>query len=301
MKALPIRFHHISLRILTVFALVVVTCMGSTGLFVMQVSQSILIKKISEGDMSLARQTAQVVDMALASASPTLALLALSLGRHFEDQEQMKSDIDSVMGKYPEIKSMYVANDRGKQIVRTGAGVEGDVSTLRSFQVAIQGDSLFSDVYVEPSTMKPVRTITLPIERAGKVAGVLSADLGFERIVLPVGASEDASDATILVVSDNGRVIAHTRLSELKDFDLTGLPAVEAVLAGKEGVIRGYFDEFGRKVLGTYSPIKPLGWGVVIQRPLSAIATELLGLRTTILLCLAVAILLAIASGYLMS
>jgi signal transduction histidine kinase/CheY-like chemotaxis protein len=301
MKALPIRFHHISLRILTVFTLVVVVCMGSAGFLVMQVSQSILTKKISEGDLSLARQTAQVVDTALASANPTLKLLALSLGRHFEDTQQIKSDIDSVKVEFPEIRSMFVANTGGEQIARTGAGVVGNVSTLRSFQVAIKGEALFSDVYLESSTFKPIRTITLPIEREGRVAGVLSADLGFERIVLPADRSEDTSGVTILVASGNGRVIAHTRLVEIKDVDVTGLPAVEAVLAGREGIIAGYWDELGRKVLGTYSPIKSLGWGVVIQRPLSAIATELLGLRATIFLSLAISILLAITSGYLMS
>jgi signal transduction histidine kinase/DNA-binding response OmpR family regulator len=301
MKALPIRFHHISYRILTVFALVVVACLGSMGLFVMKVAENILIKKISEGDLSLARRTAQVVDVAITSANSTLELLALSLGRHFEDLPQMRSDVSGVMGKNPELKGMYVADDRGRQVIRSGAGIEGEVSTLMSFRVAIKGESLFSDVFLEPLTMKPVRTLTLPIESAGRVVGVLSSDMGFERMVLPFGESEEASGATILVVSDNGRAVAHTRFGEIKDFDLTGLPAVEAVLAGREGVIDGYFDEFGRKVLGTYSPVKSLGWGVVIQRPRSAIAAELVALRTTILICLSLAIAFAIGSGYLMS
>ena len=301
MKAKPIRFHHISLRILVVFGLVVVASLGSTGLFVMQVGEGLLTRKISEGDLSLARRTAQNVDMALASASPTLSLLAGVVGRHFEDLRQLRSDLDSIKREFPEVRSIYVADAKGEQLVRTGGGVVGDVSTLLSYQTAMSGKTLLSAVYLDPSTMKPLRTISLPILRAGKVLGALSADMGFDRIALSLGAAEGDSGATILVVSGNGRLIAHTRLGEIKDYDLSGQAAVEAVLAGKEGLLSGYWDELGRKVLGTYSPIKTLGWGVVIQRPLSAIAAELRSLRTTILVCLAISILFAIGTGYLMS
>ena len=79
------------------------------------------------------------------------------------------------------------------------------------------------------------------------------------------------------------------------------MPVVEAVLAGEEGTAKGYTDELGRKVLGSYVPIRELGWGVIIQRPLADIDAEVGQLRTTIILVMIAAVLLAVAAGWLMS
>jgi signal transduction histidine kinase len=105
----------------------------------------------------------------------------------------------------------------------------------------------------------------------------------------------------VVVVADNGRVVAHTRMKQVPELDLSRLPVVEAVLAGEEGTMKGYTDELGREVLGSYMPVKELGWGVIIQRPLADIDAEVGQLRTTIILVMIAGVLLAVAAGWLMS
>ena len=298
---MAVRFHRLSHQILTVFVLVIIASLAVTGWFVLRISENIITLKISEGNRQLARRIAQVAEADMASIEPLLSLLATSIGPRLMEAAEVKAEIDIVQKNFPDITSIYVADVEGEQIARTGAEELENVSKIWSFQVAKSGDELVSDVYPEPTSSKPMRTYTLPIVDEGTVIGVLSADISFGRIMLSVMKIGVGKNANVLVVASNGRVVAHTQMEKLEELDLSKLPAVEAVLSGQEGTIKGYTDELGRRVLGTYTPIWELGWGVVIQKPLTDIAIEVWQLRATILLAIIAAVLLAVLAGWLMS
>jgi signal transduction histidine kinase len=90
-------------------------------------------------------------------------------------------------------------------------------------------------------------------------------------------------------------------MEQLSDLDLSKSSVVKAVLSGQKGVMKGYVDELGREVLGSYMPIWDLGWGVVVQRPLTDISTEVEQVRNTIFIAIIISVLLAILAGWLMS
>jgi len=296
-----VRFKRLSHQILLVFVLVVVVCLGVSGWFVMQFSGDIVTRKISEGDRNFAGRIAQEVAAEMASVKPTLTLLAESTGVRRMKATEVKGEIDRVQRSFPEITGIYVADVEGEQIARTGTEDLGNVSKIWSFQVARGGDALVSDIYLKPETSEPMQTITLPIIDNEAVVGVLSADICFTRIMVSVMDIYIGKNGNVVVVADNGRVVAHTRMKQVAELDLSRLPVVEAVLDGEEGTTKGYTDELGREVLGSYMPIRELGWGVIIQRPLADIDAEVGQLRTTIILVTIAAVLLAVLAGWLMS
>ena len=284
-----------------VFVLVIATCLGVSGWFVAQFSENIVTQNISEGDQNFAGRIAQEVEAEMASVKPTLTLLAESRGLRFIEATEVKGEIDRVQRSFPEITSIYVADMEGKQIARTGTEELENVSKIWSFQVAKGGDELVSDIYLKPATSEPMQTITLPIIDNGAVVGVLSADISFQRVMRSIMDIDVGGDGNVVVVADNGRVVAHTHMEQVPELDIARLSAVEAVLAGQEGTMKGYTDELGRQVLGSYTPIRELGWGVLIQRPLADIDAEVGQLRTTIILVTIGAVLLAVLAGWLMS
>jgi len=214
---------------------------------------------------------------------------------------EVEGEIDRVQRSFPEITNIYVADVEGEQIARTGTEELENVSKIWSFQVAKGGDELVSDIYLKPVTSEPMQTITLPIMGNGAVVGVLSADISFQRVMLSVMDIDVGGKGNVVVVADNGRVVAHTHMEQVPELDLSRLSAVEAVLAGEEGTMKGYTDELGRQVLGSYTPIRELGWGVVIQRPLADIDAEVGQLRTTILWATIAGVFLAVLAGALVA
>ncbi len=284
-----------------VFVLVIATCLGVSGWFVVRFSENIVTRNISEGDQQLAHRVAQEIEAETASIKPILTLLAESYRLRHMEAANVKEIIDQYQEQFPVIRSSYVADMTGDQIARTGTEELENVSKIWSFQVAKGGDELVSDIYLKPATSEPMQTISLPIINNGAVVGVLSADINFERVLLSVEDVDAGKNGNVVVVADNGRVVAHTHMEQVPELDLARLSAVEAVLAGQEGTMKGYTDELGRQVLGSYTPIRELGWGVLIQRPLADIDAEVGQLRTTIILVTIGAVLLAVLAGWLMS
>lgn len=300
-KIKKMRHNRLSYQILVVFTIVIIVCLGTSGWFMLRISEDIITRKISEGDQHLARRLAREVEAEMASVTPIMKLLAESQGIRIMEPAVVKKEIDQTQKSFPDITSIYVADLEGAQIARSGIDKLEDVSKIWSFQVARGGSELISDIYSAGLTSEPMRTITLPIIDNSTVVGVVSADISFKKIMHSVMDIDVGKNGSVAVIADNGRVVAHTYMDKLQELDLSNSPAVEAVLTGQEGSIQGYTDALGRQVLGSYSPIRELRWGVVIQKPLAAIDAEVGQLRTTILWATIGAIFLAVLSGWLMS
>jgi signal transduction histidine kinase len=249
----------------------------------------------------LAQRVGQEVKVEIANIEPVLKLLANSQGWRQMDVIVIKNDLGLVKNNFPDIAKIYVADLEGNQIAKTGTEKLENVSKIWSFQLAKGGEEIISNIFLDPKTSKPTQIITLPIIENRKVVGVLSAEIDFKRIMFSIKNIDVGQNGSLLVVASNGRVVAHTYMEQLSDLDLSKSSVVKAVLSGQKGVMKGYVDELGREVLGSYMPIWDLGWGVVVQRPLTDISTEVEQVRNTIFIAIIISVLLAILAGWLMS
>jgi len=296
-----VRFMKISYQILLVFVVVIIICLGVSGWFLLQISENIIINKISDGDTQLVQRVGQEVKVEIANIEPVLKLLANSQGWRQMDVTAIKNDLGLVKNNFLDITEIYVADIEGNQIAKTGTEKLENVSKIWAFQLAKGGEEIISNIFLDAKTSKPIQIITLPIIENKKVVGVLSAEIDFRRIMFSIKDINVGKNGSILVVASNGRIIAHTYMEQLSDLDLSKSPVVKAVLAGQKGVMKGYVDELGREVLGSYMPIWELGWGIVVQRPLADISMEVEQLGNTIFMATIISVLLAILAGWLMS
>jgi len=300
-RKVVVKFMKISYQILLIFVVVIIICLGISGWFLLQISENIIINKISYGDIQLAHRVGQEVKAEIANIEPVLKLLANSQGWRQIDVAAINNDLGLVKNNFPDITEIYVADIKGNQIAKIGAEKLENVSQIWNFQIAKGGEEVISDIFLDPQTSKPIQIITLPIIADKKVVGVLSAEIDFERMMFSIKNIDVGKNGSLFVVSSNGRVIAHTYMEQLSDLNLSKSPVVEAVLNGKRGVIKGYTDELGRQVVGSYVPIWELGWGIVIQRTFTDINMEVKQVRNTIFVAIIISVLSAILVGWLMS
>jgi signal transduction histidine kinase len=291
----------ISYQILIVFVVVIIICLGVSGWFLLQISENIIINKISDGDTQLAQHVGQEVKLEIAHIEPVLKLLANSKGWRQMNVSAIKNDLGLIKNNFPDITEIYVADIEGNQIAKTGTEKLENISKVWAFQLAKGGEEIVSNIFFDSKTSKPIQISTLPIIEDRKVVGVLSAEIDFRRILFSIKDINIGRNGSILVVASNGRVIAHTYMEQLSDFDLSKSPVVKEVLSGQKGVMKGYVDELGREVLGSYIPIWDLGWGIVVQRPLTDISMEVEQLDNTIFMATIISVLLAILVGWLIS
>ena len=131
-----LRFNRLSYQILVVFVLVIIVCLGVSGWFMLQTTENIVTRKISEGDQNFAGRIAQEVEAEMAGVKPALRLLAESYRLRHMEAADVKEIIDQYQEQFPDITSIYVADIKGEQITRTGTGKLENVSKIWSFQVA---------------------------------------------------------------------------------------------------------------------------------------------------------------------
>ncbi len=158
-----------------------------------------------------------------------------------------------------------VSYDDGVEVMSPSVAAEFAVADRAWFQQAIEGEMVFSQPLVSRATGNQVSNVVVPVYDGGEVVGVVRAAvrLGvlFERMAeMSLGGSSD----TFLLASDGTPV---TPVASLGEGDTTlATRAAEAVAAGEAGVGQ-YRDAAGTPVIGSFSYLPRLDWGLVVERP----------------------------------
>ncbi len=303
------KFRKLSYQILFVFLSVVLVTLGLTGWALTLLAQRIVTENIVRGHEALARRIAEEVELKVGDLQPILAQLADSDSVRSMDAARITRELQRFQQRFPAVATLYVADAQGRQIARSDEAPLENVVTLYGFQVARAGHTLISDVYHGPGG-HPMVTLYVPITGGTSsgtsppehVIGVLVADITFSDVQAILEGLTLSREETAVILADNGRVVAHSRMRQLSALPMLKDPQlVEALVRAPAGVLKGYTDELGRRVIGVHVPIPRFHWGVVIQTPLHELATEVGALRRTIRVALLVGTLLAAVVGWIMA
>ncbi|MBD3894719.1 methyl-accepting chemotaxis protein [Halomonas sp. ML-15] len=159
-----------------------------------------------------------------------------------------------------------VSYDNGAVVMSPSEAAEFEVADRAWFQEAIQGEMVFSQPLVSRATGNQVSNVVVPVyDDGGDVIGVVRAAvrLGvlFDRMAeMSLGGSSD----TFLLASDGTPVTPVAALGGAEDALTTR--AAEAVAAGEAGVGQ-YRDAAGTPVIGSFTYLPRLDWGLVVEMP----------------------------------
>jgi signal transduction histidine kinase len=144
--------------------------------------------------------------------------------------------------------------------------------------------------------------ISVPIVRQdGALVGVMFGTIDPDRIGDQILYAQAKNLQYIYMVNSTGNVIVHTNRSYMSSrANFSSIPAVQWVTHGKEGVEEQYNPIEGIDRLAAYSPVKSLGWGVVVAIPTSIVyqpVTNMLWWIGALILAL-IAVSLALAYAF---
>ncbi|GAJ19280.1 unnamed protein product, partial [marine sediment metagenome] len=144
----------ISYQILLVFVVVIIICLSISGWFLLQISENIIINKISDGDTQLAQRVGQEVKSQMANINSVLKILVATRGWCQMDAKVAKNDLSLIENNFPDITEIYIADLEGNQIAKKGTEKLENVSKIWSFQLAKGGEEIISDIFLDPQTLK---------------------------------------------------------------------------------------------------------------------------------------------------
>ncbi|MBA2781259.1 methyl-accepting chemotaxis protein [Billgrantia kenyensis] len=159
-----------------------------------------------------------------------------------------------------------VSFDGHATLMTSGEAAEFQVADRAWFREAIQGREVFSQPLVSRATGNQVSNVVAPVfADSGEVVGVVRAavrlDVLFERMAeMSLGGSSD----TYLLGAD-GMPVTPVAALEGESRELA-TEAASAIGAGESGVGR-YRDVVGSEVIGSYTYLPLLNWGLVVEVP----------------------------------
>jgi signal transduction histidine kinase/DNA-binding response OmpR family regulator len=155
---------------------------------------------------------------------------------------------------------------------------------------------------------EPFVVVSVPLEgTSGAVSGILAANVNLSHLWTLVAQSQIGEHGYLYILDTPGHLIAHPDPSlVLQGINLAEpawivgksvrFPTIQKVLAGAKEIVQQEYQGLNRQqVVGTFIPIKSLGWWVIVELPTSeayaSIANMLLLSGGILLFALAVATL----------
>lgn len=217
---------------------------------------------------------ANAIDQRMTQARTSLESLAADpavlevWGRH--DMPNLKAYLLMAHESHPHAAAFALYGANGDLMVLDGNSAIRNTNTALVppvwFHAALQEKkSYVSGVYRIGQQSIPVVTVAVPINNQRQPTGVLAATYTLDTIKSWTSDISNSAMKWISVVDQNGTVVAGANL----DGEINSHPEVKQVLAGKNGT--EFVQLNGRRVLVTRHPLSSLGWGILVEIPVSEI------------------------------
>jgi len=264
--------------LLTVMLSIAVIPLVVTGLNLMKINKEFLENELLLLHTQLANDTAEKVAIRFENIVNELKIIAELQGLSSPlDVFQRRRLLIFYLERYHNILNLAVLNKSSKEDVQAYRTIikHSDKSIINEdrdigVKRALQGELFISDTHVSPDLSEPFLTIYLPIKNdIGQIANILKADIGLKDIAVPVDMVNIRKDGFAYLVNRKGGLITHRdkqrvrALENMSDIEIVG----KYLAVGKTGGAIPFKDKDGKEMLGAYSTVKNLGWGVIVQEP----------------------------------
>jgi len=222
--------------------------------------------------------------------------------------QERNQDFHRLLDRDRSISRVSYVDASGHERVRTSAletdriGTSTDFSQSHTFLVARAAKRYFGRVHFENGS--PHLTVSVAERAPGH--GVVVADIDLHSIRQVIDRAHVGTAGYAYAVDSHGELVTHPDINlVLRHTSFAALPQVRAALrrgansAGDRAKIGR--DQHGRKVLSAFQTIKPLGWRVFVEQPLSEAFAPLKSAIWRTALLLVAFLLLAIATSVLLA
>jgi len=202
------------------------------------------------------------------------------------DPERQIPLLETMAETYPHISLISTTDWRGQNVARSDGRPPQNYfseSWQQAARNARPGDPLTVVVTVDEATGKPILVAARPIRReTGTIVGVAMFTSSIADIAPDVLVSSVGETGFAYVVDDQNRVVAHSDLAQVTEFqDLDTYPPVYALRGGARGVTP-FIDDRGDR-WQAYVDELDNGWGVIVQQAESELLSAMAQLRTVML------------------
>jgi len=199
------------------------------------------------------------------------------------DRKAITSPLKNLVTNYALLERVFITTPQGIQIANypeTPETIGRDFSDRDWYKGASKNWTPYvSDFYLRAATpQRYLFAIAVPIASQGKIIGVLvmqpKADYIKDALIgIEIGKGH------VKVVDRRGTLVYHSEYTIDRNIDFANSPVVQKLLKGMQGVEKIIDPEYRTPYFSAYHPIKELGWGVIVDKPVDIVLAPIREIR----------------------
>jgi signal transduction histidine kinase len=267
-----------------VFVLIVL----ATGVEADRVGRGLIVSAVQSTDVALAQEIAFDTDTRLTTIKGALGTLSQLPAIREGVGDDMLESFNAFKAARHDIDQVYWLDANGVMRASEPLNLRTLGASFASqplFQRAVTSHGVTVEAgIVDLTTFNADMNFTLAVRDAsGQLLGILGAGVLLDGLNAPIDAVMNAQAAQrqtlrISILDQQGNLIATPDRERLLQPGLANLPGAGAALAGKT-TTQVAQSETGQEWLYSATPIKSVGWAVVVQRPSSDLTAAISNFR----------------------
>lgn len=290
----------ISTKLIFLLIIAILIPLGFYGILSIWTSRHFNFKSVTDGNMNVAKRAAEEIDLYVSNSLAILNALAQNLGRFNIPGNEQELMLSNYVLNFPEFGQIYITDKEGKAIISTDSRLLADRSQDIAYQTAIKGTIYKSEIFISKN-LTPSMTIAVPMKKLNEIKGVAIGEINLVAMWNLVDKIRIGESGYTFVVSGDGRLIAHGlgdgKARVLSNENAGSLGIVRGVTGGKD-MVDIYRNIEGKDVIGVGVPIPSLGWGIVIEEPLTEAYASTRRMTIFLVILIATFVIVVSIAGY---
>jgi len=257
-----------SIRFKLVFWIVLVFIIGAViqNLTAYTISSGILTNEVEQECQQVAVAASSEIDLFLQSRLEEMEIICRDSDIKQMDQKKATAALAHFKSDYFETMVLVWPTGRGV----TDQGKTVNVSERDYFKEALKGTRVVDEPLVSSVTGNQVVPLAIPINRDGKVVGIMVATLKSNVTDGLIKQIKIAQSGYALMANRNGLCTVHPEKKQVGKLNLNTLgetmpSAMQAAAAGKSGIVKYQYN--GIEKYMAYAPVKHANWILGVTVP----------------------------------
>ena len=277
----------------------------------MEINRTYLEDQLLALHSQVADSAAEEISTALSTIMNNMELVSKAQsGNSPLNREERERSLIFYLDQYPEIIRLTQYSTGGKEVARVFRVGRSKVPPLSedikklAVKESTGGKTFISDPVILSGSDVPIVAVGMSVYASdGSIRSMLLGEISLEKVQEVVERINIRRQGNAYVVDRKGTLIAHQASDRVaKSEDMSTVEIVgKYLLAGVSAGTIPFRDKMGKDMVGSYSTVKGLGWGVVVQEPRDDAYVTISQMVNQTLLWAVVAILAAIIASTLLA
>lgn len=301
-------YNSIKIRLIAMMTIISIVPIILFGLYNMEMLKKEIQKSIHQQHALAASRVSHTVTDLIVTLKTALNTVSLTNSEFFLSNNENKKEelMYGVLKNFPHLEELIIISYHGQETAKVSkryAYSDKDLNKVSEPQLsALQKGEIYIDNAEVDNNNQVVFDCYVPISYLKReFAGGFVGKISLRKVMEEISSIELPDGSYIMLVDREGNLIGHTDYSQvLRQQDVLASESVQNLLKDSDVGIGDNFKSItyksytGEEVLGVYGLIPTVGWGVVVEQPLTNAYSALQAMlfRMTILLLIIIFVII---------